>query len=219
MANEFWVSIPVAAFDGPKTKVAINLRELTTLTNNFSLKYVQGCEAHLIKSNPKLLAMEYNVVCHKQDSDPSGHLVRIQFDLSNLTKDSTFNDINVKCSCGCPAFLWWGAQWNLHQEEALEGTPRPLLQAPTKDLARRQGYLICKHVKVVADRILPSATRVLNDMVRRLQVEDYKRQEEEEARRVEEEAQRKKNKNRLLRQKQRDRKKGPKFRRNPGVIE
>lgn len=215
-----WVTIPFQEFCQPsRCKVAINLRELTSLTNSFSLQYVKGCEATLIKSNPKELAFEYKVVCHKADSDPSGHIVRIQFDLSGVTADSKLNGVNVKCSCGCPAFLYWGAQWNLHEKDALEGPARPLLQAPTKDLQRRQGFMICKHVKVVADRILPAATRVLNDMVRRLQVENYKRREEEEARLLEQEVQQKKEKNRLLRQKQRDRKKGPHYQRNRGIIE
>ena len=160
-------------------KIAVSLRELTTLTNAFSLKYVQGCSPTLIKSYPKELSMIYKVVCSKADSNPAGHEVRVKLDVDKITSESTLNDVDVKVSCSCPAFLYWGAQWNLHQNDALEGEARPLLQAPTEQLDKRKNYMVCKHVKVVADRIIPSVTRVVNDVARKKRVEEFNRKEEE----------------------------------------
>lgn len=181
-----WVTLPISYLVRDRYKIAINIRELTTLTNNFSLKYVKGCNATLIKSYPKELSMIYKVVCTKADSDPAGHEVRIKLDVDSITGGTKLNDVNVRVACSCPAFLYWGAQWHLHQRDALEGQPRPLLQAPTEQLDKRNGYLICKHVKVVADRIIPSVTRIINDVARKKRVEEFHRKEEEDLRRQEE---------------------------------
>lgn len=59
----------------------------------------------------------------------------------------------------CPAWLWWGQQWNVSTGDALYGAPRPLLKAPTDP--DRYKNIICKHVKVVADRIQPVLDRML----------------------------------------------------------
>ena len=131
--------------------------------------------------------MQYRVTCQKIDSDPSGHEVRIKFDVGQITSSTKLNDLAVKVSCSCPAFLYWGAQWHLHEKDSLEGTPRPLLQAPTEQLDKRTGYLICKHVKVVSDRIIPSVSRVINDVARKLKVEEYNRKQEEDILKAEEE--------------------------------
>lgn len=186
-SNPTWVTIPLNQFTTTNYKVAINVRELTTLTNSFSLKYVSGCTPTLLKSYPKELSMQYRVMCQKAESDPSGHEVRIKFDVAAIDSTSTLNDLGVKVSCSCPAFLYWGAQWNLHGKDGLEGQPKPLLQAPTQQLDKRNGYMICKHVKVVADRILPSVSRVINDVSRKLRVDEFKKEKDEEARKLQEE--------------------------------
>lgn len=186
-SNPVWITIPLNSYVTKCYKVAINVRELTALTNNFSLKYVNGCTPNLLKSYPKELSMQYRVMCQKVDSDPSGHEVRIKFDVGAITSTTKLNDLAVKVSCSCPAFLYWGAQWNLHNQDALEGQPRPMLQAPTEQLDKRNGYMICKHVKVVADRILPSVSRVINNVAQRLRVDEYKKKQEEEARSLQEE--------------------------------
>ena len=178
--DEVWVSIPLSYLAVSRYKVALNIRELTTLTNQFSLKYVKGCVPTLIRSLPKELSMQYRVKCQKEDSDPAGHEVRVKFDISQVTKDTTLNDLQVRCSCTCPAFLYWGAQWHLHEQDSLEGQPRPLLQAPQERLDLRNGYMICKHVKVVSDRIIPSISKVIKNISRDLLVKENKTREEQE---------------------------------------
>ena len=175
-----WVSMPLHHLVLSRYKVALNIRELTALTNEFSKKYVGGCTATPVKTYPKELSWEYRVVCTKADSDPAGHEVRVKLDLSQVTSASTVNDIQVRCSCTCPAFLYWGAQWHLHQQDALEGQARPKLQAPTEQLDKRNGYLVCKHVKVTADQILPAVSRKVNDIARKLLVDQNKLIEQQE---------------------------------------
>ena len=178
-AEPQWITVPLSSLQNKNYKVALNIRELTQLTNDFSKKYVGGCTAQLIKSFPKELSMQYRVKCSKAESDPAGHEVRVKFEIGSITSNTTLNDMQVKISCSCPAFLYWGAQWHLHQNDALEGQARPLLQAPKEQLDKRNNYLVSKHAQVVAKRIVPAVSRVVNNVARRLQEEERLRAEED----------------------------------------
>src|SRR5271157_6228363 len=172
------VTIPLGnlypEFVGVKT--AISLPDIVRQTNAFSKKYRGGCSPHLLDSNPRALFLHYNVKCSKEDSDPAGHDVRVQFDITKVQETSQAKDLDLQVSCSCPAFLYWGAQWNLHQRDGLLGTPRPLLQAPTERLDLRSNYVICKHCKAVFERILPS---VQHNIVKILREREVKKREEE----------------------------------------
>src|SRR5271157_265046 len=126
-------------------KTAISLPEIVRQTNQFSKKYRGGCQPRLLDSNPKALFLHYNVKCNKEDSDPAGHDVRVQFDVTKVEESQQAQDLDIQVSCSCPAFLYWGAQWNLHQRDGLLGPARPKLQAPTERLDLRGNYVICKH--------------------------------------------------------------------------
>jgi len=164
--------------DGMKTAVA--LPELLTQTNAFSMKNRPGCTPSLEKSDPKNLYLQYKVTCHLAESDPNGHEVRVQFNASKIEAEQNANDLDIQCSCSCPAFLYWGAQWNLHQRDGLLGEPRPKLQAPTERLDLRSNFVICKHCKAVFERILPSVQHNINNITRKKKVEENKRKKEEE---------------------------------------
>jgi hypothetical protein len=155
-------------------KVAISLPDLVAQTNGFSVKNRPGCDPALLKSNPKELFLAYNVTCHLEDSDPNGHDVKVHFDLSQVTDASTAKNLDVAVSCSCPAFLYWGGQWNSYQRDALEGEPRPLLTAPTERLDLRDQFVICKHIKAVSERILPSVQHNVVKIIRQRKVEEEK---------------------------------------------
>jgi hypothetical protein len=76
----------------------------------------------------------------------------------------------------CPAFLYWGAQWNLHQRDGLLGKPRPELVAPTQRMDLRGNFVICKHCKAVLERILPSVQHNIINIVREMTVRKNKEQ-------------------------------------------
>ena len=116
-----------------------------------------------------------------------------------VDEDSSFiaNGVLVH---NCPAFLFWGSQWNLGTGDALYGAPRPKYQPPTE--ARRYEYVICKHVKLVSDRVMPlvegmvSAYKKPGDLEReeesKKQIEEVKRQQEVERKQIEEQEKKKK---------------------------
>jgi hypothetical protein len=141
-------------------KIAFSLKDLVNLTSEQGVRKSKNCNISVKNVDLDSMLLTYNVRCKEKGSDPKGHVVKIQFDPSQIDDKSTINDLDVRVSCGCPAFLYWGAQWNLAQGDALEGEPRPLLQAPT-DPARFQN-VICKHLKVVSDRVNPFLKRLLD---------------------------------------------------------
>jgi hypothetical protein len=212
--DDIWVSIPVGAALHERYKVAMSLKELVRETNTFSVKNVPGCSATLKESNPKEMYLKYNVKCTLKSSDPAGHDVKVRFDYWAINEKSSVDNLDVNCSCSCPAFLYWGAQWNLHKKDSLEGEPRPELVAPTERLEDRNGFLICKHIKVVLDRVIPSVARVINDVKRKNQVEQFKKKEE-----FEKEMERRKEEVRKRREEEREERKKRKPRPQDGYID
>jgi hypothetical protein len=173
-----FITIPLSAavtvMDGVgerAVKTAISLPELVRQTNQFSKKYRGGCMPRLLDSNPKALFLHYNVKCQKEDSDPAGHDVRVQFDVTKVQESQKAKDLDIQVSCSCPAFLYWGAQWNLHQRDGLLGEARPALQAPKERLDLRGNYVICKHIHAVFERILPSVQHNIVNILRQREVE------------------------------------------------
>ncbi len=83
----------------------------------------------------------------------------------------------MQLNCSCPAFLYWGAQWNLHQRDGLLGEPRPELVAPTERLDLRKQFVICKHCKAVLERILPSVQHNIQNIIREKTVKKNKEQQ------------------------------------------
>jgi hypothetical protein len=172
----FFMSIPLGQLYAPMTKVAISVPELVAQTNAFSVKRRPNCAATLLDSNPKELFLHYNVKCHESYSDPSGHDVRVKFDVSKVEDTQNANDLDVQLNCSCPAFLYWGAQWNLHQRDGLLDKPRPELVAPTEKLDLRGNFVICKHCKAVLERILPAVQHNIINIVREKEVAKNKEQ-------------------------------------------
>lgn len=142
-------------------KVAFSIRELVGLTSDFSLKHATpDCTARVIRTEQTKFLFVYNVTCKESYSDPKGHTVRLKFDLKRLKETGSVDDLDVRVSCSCPAFLYWGAQWNLSTGDALYGAPRDKFQAPTDP--ERYKFVICKHVKIVSDRVTPVLERMLS---------------------------------------------------------
>lgn len=177
--SDLWITFKLGAYEAHHYKIAISLPELVESTNRFSIKNREGCQPTLKGSDPQDLFLKYNVKCNLPSSDPKGHEVRVHFDVSKVTPEMRANDLDIRCACSCPAFLYWGAQYNLKQRDALEGTPRPILQAPTERLDLRNNFIICKHLKAVFERILPSVQHNIMKIVRQRDMDSYKQKHPE----------------------------------------
>jgi hypothetical protein len=172
-----------------KNKTAISLPELVKQTNAFSVKNRPGCVATLLNSDPKQLLLHYNVKCKEKTSNPLGHDVKVKFDVTKVEQTQKAADLDVQVSCGCEACLFWGGQWNLGQRGGLLGEPRPKYQAPTKQLDLRANFVICKHVKAVFERILPSVQHNIVKILRERTI--LKNKEKENTRQVPDKLQKK----------------------------
>ena len=153
------IRAPWSLLCGNKVKTAFSIQELVGLTSEFSIRHAPNCSSSVIRTDTSKHLLVYKVTCRESYSDSDGHTVRMKFDFNRLKKSGSVNDLDVRVSCSCPAFLWYGAQWNLSTGDALYGAPRPKLQAPTDP--KRYRNVVCKHVKVVADRISPVLERML----------------------------------------------------------
>lgn len=194
------LSAAVTVMDGVgerAVKTAISLPELVRQTNAFSKKYRGGCQPRLLDSNPKALFLHYNVKCNKEDSDPAGHDVRVQFDVTKVEETQQAKDLDLQVNCSCPAFLYWGAQWNLHNRDGLLGPARPELKAPTERLDLRGNYVICKHLHAVFERILPSVQHNIVNILRKREVERKKDELDKTPERLEKEQERMKKRKEL----------------------
>ena|SRR5271166_6560070 len=196
-----FITIPLSAavtvMDGVgerAVKTAISLPEIVRQTNQFSKKYRGGCQPRLLDSNPTALFLHYNVKCQKEDSDPAGHDVRVQFDVTKVQETQKAKDLDLQVSCSCPAFLYWGAQWNLHQRDGLLGPARPELSAPTERLDLRGNFVICKHIHAVFERILPSVQHNIVNILRQREVERKKDELDKTPERLQKEQERMKKK-------------------------
>jgi hypothetical protein len=150
-----FITIPLGWLSTPNLiKTAISLPELVSQTNAFSVKRRSGCVPTLTGSDPKELFLSYQVQCHESYSDPAGHDVKVKFDVSKVEETQMAKDLDVQVKCTCPAFLYWGAQWNLHQRDGLLGDPRPELIAPTERLDLRGNFVICKHCLAPDSKVL-----------------------------------------------------------------
>lgn len=173
MRESAYMKFPLGMLLSSQYKVALSLPELQSQTNQFSHKWAPGCVAQLMDSDPPNLFLHYNVTCNAKWSDPRGHEVRVKFDLSQVTSEQTAKNLDVRVSCSCPAFLYWGAQWNLNQRDSLEGQARPLLAPPTERMDLRGHFVLCKHAWVVFKRILPSVQHNVDNILRKLDVEKH----------------------------------------------
>jgi hypothetical protein len=162
-----------------KAKIAFSLKELVGLTSEFSVKKAPNCTSQVVRTDPAKFLFVYRVTCGESYSDPNGHVVRMKFDFKRMKETHQVDDLDVRVSCSCPAFLYWGAQWNVSTGDALYGAPRPLLKAPTEP--RRYQFVVCKHVKVVADRISPA----LDNLMARYKSDKDKAQETEKQKQLE----------------------------------
>lgn len=142
-----------------RVKLALSIRELVKETSEFSVSKAKNCTAQFYFADPKRLLLVYRVKCGESYSSKQGHKVRVLFDTERLAENSTIDSLDVRVSCTCPAFLYWGAQWNLHTRDSLEGQARPMLKAPERP--GKDDFIVCKHIKVVADRIGPYLIRIL----------------------------------------------------------
>lgn len=100
----------------------------------------------LLQSDPKNLRWVYRVRGSEPWSKTSGHIVTVQLEKSPKKKD--IRDLDVKVTCTCPFWQYWGPDYHAHREKYLEGPPRSNLQPPDKRDPGRT-HKLCKHVVAI----------------------------------------------------------------------
>lgn len=111
------------------------------------------------------------VKCDHEDSDPNGHRVRISLKNPNVVPeavvDTAIYQEEVKVSCTCPAFLYYGARYNAQEQDYFDPHPtqRGKVVPPQPEKKRN---LICKHIAVS----LPFAIKFIREHYKKVKGEE-----------------------------------------------
>jgi hypothetical protein len=136
---------PLLARQASHDKSAITLWQLRVQTSPFSKQYVPGCVPRLLRTENKRARWLLNVKCAKKDSYLRGWTVRLKVEPGKGRKMIT-RDVLVSCSC--PAWRYWGADYNAAGNGYSQAVrARINLDRGIRDPGRT--YLICKHVYTV----------------------------------------------------------------------
>jgi len=139
-------------------KTAKPLELLLKSTSEFSHANAGGCSVRRIRYIPEQRYWTYRVVSNTPGHNPAGHLVKVRLGKDPEEKD--IRKLEIKVSCSCPFWLYWGPDWNSYHEGYLEGRPLSKLwlrgKGKTKGRIRREKgpfekNLICKHVFAVGE--------------------------------------------------------------------
>ena len=97
-----------------------------------------GVSARLMRAEPRAGRWTFATTSGKDT-----YTTVFQFVPSKGIKD--VKKLDVRCSCSCPSWLFWGAQYNAVMGDSLYGKIRPKFAPPMKrDPTGR--FLVCKHV-------------------------------------------------------------------------
>lgn len=152
--------------------LAFKIRELLRGTSRSSVRHRKGCwpkkfrfNKSLDKENPanNSVSWLFRVTCEKSDSKSDGHLVKISVkppvETPNVVTDDFIYDMDVKVSCGCKAFLYYGAQYNSISKDYFD----PLWFQKNKRVVppqiKKRRNLVCKHLYVC----LPFAVKFIRN--------------------------------------------------------
>lgn len=122
-------------------KSAYSVQDLLQDTSKKSVKYVDGCEAALVKATPKNGRWIFKVKCGAKWSKGP---YKVRFRILKGERGSDMNTRDVEISCNCNAWRYNGADFNSkskdYQEREYSNGEAPNIRD------RRRKYLICKHV-------------------------------------------------------------------------
>lgn len=129
------------SLDNIKTAVDLSFLEKTERWSGTNNRYVSlksdGVSVRLARAEPRTGRW----IFHTSSGGPI-YTTIFQFVPKGPVKDLTKLDVRVSCSC--PSWLFWGAQWNSWRNDYMYGTARPLLKDPkVRDPQNR--FLVCKH--------------------------------------------------------------------------
>jgi len=147
MANPITYSLEVDNFT---SRNAANFDYLLRATSEFSRKNSPRNNVRLLKADHKKGFYTYKVRSYMKESDPKGHIVSVQLDKN--TKETDIRQMDIKVSCSCPFWKYWGPDYNAGALNFLQGDHRSDNSKPdVRDKDRKNK--ICKHVYSVGEII------------------------------------------------------------------
>lgn len=147
-------------------KISYTLPALVRLTSPFSVSKSGGCTAEIFRRYTKTGLFTYKVKCGEPYSK-GPHIVRIRLADDVATKYP--KDRQVKVSCSCSFWVFWGPDEKAYEKGYLEGPRRTTVPSQgVRDPGKKNW--ICKHI-YVASRLfykeqLPAVEEMAPDRIR-----------------------------------------------------
>ena len=136
-------------------RVALAPPKLLKDTNPFSKKYAPGCALTHYTVNRTDKTFEMEVKCTKPASE-GPWLVTGYWDDTLVTGrvvKGNASKLNVFLRCGCPAWVWWSAEYWAYSKKFLNPPVRGKIKAPTEREDLRNRYFLCKHAYIAMEAI------------------------------------------------------------------
>ena len=138
-------------------KTSATLSTLVKESDNFLKKRKNKCVAKTEKVDRKNQRIYFNVVCNESYSKAGGHTVRIRFKKKPLKQGGfvdALKDLDVRVSCSCESYLYWGAQYYSKRDNYQDGAVRGIYKEPTIRSVDGDGnpigtMYVCKHIATV----------------------------------------------------------------------
>ena len=129
---------------------AKSLADLMRDTSRFSIKRAPNTRVKQLRFDPVGRRYVFKVNGFETWSDSRGHQVVVELGRDPKVKD--IRALEVKVSCSCPFWKYYGPDYNSHSEKYLEGDPYSNLKFPSERDPNRKNKL-CKHVFAVGEQI------------------------------------------------------------------
>lgn len=102
--------------------------------------------------SPQILRYTFGVTCSPPTGSGIEHLVKVKIVPKTKRPRFKLDKADVKVSCSCPAWVWWGSEWHAKQRKYLDQKLRGSGSAPNiRDPDRVN--MVCKHGLIVLNRL------------------------------------------------------------------
>ena len=137
------VVIPCAA----PIRIAKTIGEMEAGLYGPTIQRAKGCSLTTVRSSPRILRYIINVNCSGTE-----RTVKLKFIPKTKRKWFKATSADIRVSCSCPAWVWWGSEWHAKQKKFLDQKLRGNGSAPDiRDPQRIRP--VCKHVYAVFNKV------------------------------------------------------------------
>lgn len=128
-------------------RVAMTLAEMETGLNPKVIQRGGSCSVRKIRVNPKQLRYSFGVDCSGNE-----RVVKLKVIPTSRRARFQLTSADLRASCSCPAWVWWGSEWAAKNQQYLDQKLRGSGTPPDIRDPQRINH-VCKHVYAVLNNV------------------------------------------------------------------